>query len=157
MKKTIVVIAFILLGLVRLHAQESPTAAGGESAGNGGTSSYSIGQTFYTTDSGTSGSVSQGVQQSYEISIATGIDKTTINLEMSVYPNPAINYLTLKIKDDFTNLAFQLYDLQGKVIESNTVTRQTTTIQMKSLPNTTYFLRVAENKKTVKTFKILKK
>ena len=53
-KKTIVSISFLLLGIIGgLHAQESPTAAGGEATGTGGTSSYSVGQVVYTTATGT--------------------------------------------------------------------------------------------------------
>ncbi len=49
-KKTITSIAFLLLGLGGLHAQESPTATGAEATGTGGTASYSIGQVVYTTN-----------------------------------------------------------------------------------------------------------
>ncbi len=154
-KKTFMSIAFLLLGLGGLHAQESPTAAGGEATGTGGTASYSVGQVVYTTATGTNGSVAQGVQQPYEISTTVGINETSINLEMSVYPNPTTDYLTLKVEDNF-NLSYQLYDLQGKVIENKKVTADNTTIKMKALPKATYFLMVTDNKNTVKTFKIIK-
>ena len=73
-KKTIVSISFLLLGIIGgLHAQESPTAAGGEATGTGGTSSYSVGQVVYTTATGTNGSLAQGVQQPYEISVTNSI------------------------------------------------------------------------------------
>ena len=67
-KKTITSIAFLLLGLGGLQAQESPTATVGEATGTGGTASYSVGQVVYTTTTGTNGSVAQGVQQPFEIS-----------------------------------------------------------------------------------------
>ena len=66
-KKTMTSFAFLLLGLGGLQAQESPTAAGGEATGSGGTASYSIGQVVYTTNTGTNGSVAQGVQQPFVI------------------------------------------------------------------------------------------
>jgi hypothetical protein len=43
------------------------------------------------------------VQQVYENSLTTGVNETSINLELSVYPNPTTNYLTLKV-DDFETL-----------------------------------------------------
>lgn len=153
--KTITSVAFVLLGLGGLHAQESPTAAGGEAVGTGGTASYSVGQTVYTTATGTNGSVVQGVQQPYEISTTVGINETTINLELSVYPNPTTNYLTLKV-DKTEGLTFQLYDLQGKVITSKKVNIATTTVAMENLPAATYFLNVVKNNQIVKTFKIIK-
>jgi hypothetical protein len=154
-KKTMTSFAFLLLGLGGLQAQESPTAAGGEATGSGGTASYSIGQVVYTTNTGTNGSVAQGVQQPFEISTTVGINETSIHLEMSVYPNPTTDYLTLKVEDN-SNLSYQLYDLQGKVIENKKVNANSTIITMEALPKATYFLRVTDNKNTVKTFKVIK-
>ena len=154
-KKSITSIAFLLLGLGGLHAQQSPTAAGGEATGTGGTASYSVGQVVYTTNTGTNGSVAQGVQQPFEISTTVGINETTINLELSVYPNPTTNYLTLKT-DDNANLSYQLYDLQGKIITNKKVTAKTSTIKMEDLPKAIYFLNVTKNNQLVKTFKIIK-
>jgi len=154
-KKTITSMAFLLLGLGGLHAQQSPTATGGEATGTGGTASYSVGQVVYTTNTGTNGSVAQGVQQPYEISTTVGINETSINLELSVYPNPTTNYLTLKT-DDNTNMSYQLYDLQGKVIENKKVSSNATNISLEGQPTATYFLNVVKNNQIVKTFKIIK-
>jgi hypothetical protein len=154
-KKTITSIAFLLLGLGGLYAQESPTTAGGEATGTGGTASYSVGQVVYTTATGTNGSVAQGVQQPYEISTTVGIKETAITLELSVYPNPTTDYLTLKVEDN-TELNYQLYDLQGKVIENKKVTANSTTIKMEALPKAIYFLNATKNNRIVKTFKIIK-
>jgi len=155
MKKIITSATFLLLGLGVINAQETVTAAGGEATGAGGTVSYSVGQVVYTTNTGTNGSLAQGVQQAYEIYVTTGVNQTAINLEMIVYPNPTTNYLTLKVEDN-VNLSYQLYDLQGKVIENKKVTADNTTIKMEALSKATYFLKVIDNNKTVKTFKIIK-
>tara|TARA_B110000037_G_C17035891_1_gene471588 strand:- start:343 stop:825 length:483 start_codon:yes stop_codon:yes gene_type:complete len=156
-KKTITSAAFLLLGLGGLHAQESINGSGSEATGTGGTASYSVGQVVYTTATGTNGSVAQGVQQPYEISVTTGINETTINLEMSVYPNPTTNYLQLKVESEkLENLNFQLIDLQGKVIENKKVSATTSTIKMETLPKAIYFLNVTDNNQVVKTFKIIK-
>ena len=154
-RNTITSAAFLLLGLGGLHAQESINGSGGEATGTGGTASYSVGQVVYTTATGTNGSVAQGVQQPFEISTTVGINETTINLEMSVYPNPTTNYLTLKT-DDNANLNYQLVDLQGKVIENKKVIANSTTISMEALPKAIYFLNVTKDNQVVKTFKIIK-
>jgi hypothetical protein len=154
-KDSIMSVAFLLLGLGGLHAQESPTATGGEATGAGGTASYSVGQVVYTTNTGTNGSVAQGVQQPYEVSVITGVNETTINLELSVYPNPTTDYLTLKLEKT-EGLSYQLYDLQGKVIASKTVNGTSTNISLEEQPTATYFLSVVKNNQIVKTFKIIK-
>lgn len=154
-KKAITSAAFLLLGLAGLHAQQSPTATGGEATGTGGSLSYTVGQVVYTTNTGNNGSVAQGIQQSYEISVTTGVNETTINLELSVYPNPTTDYLTLKVEKT-EGLSYQLYDLQGKVIASKTVNNNSTNISLVEQPTATYFLNVVKNNQKVKTFKIIK-
>ncbi len=57
------------LGLTGLQAQTSVNATGGNASGSGGSASYSVGQVVYTTHTGTNGSVAQGVQQPFEISV----------------------------------------------------------------------------------------
>lgn len=155
LKKTMTSAAFLLLGLGGLYAQESVNGSGGEATGTGGTASYSVGQVVYTTATGTNGSVAKGVQQPYEITVTIGENETAINIQMSVYPNPTINFLTLKVEDT-DKLTYQLLDLQGKVIENKKVMANSTTIKMGKLPKATYFLKVTSDKQTVKTFKIIK-
>ena len=155
MRKPIISIVVLLLSAGGIHAQESPTASGGEATGSGGTASYSIGQVFYTTNTGSNGSVAQGVQQPFEISTVVGINETTINLELSVYPNPTTNFLILEVADN-TDLNYQLFDMQGKIIEAQKVNNNSTTITMENLATATYFLRVIKNDQLVKTFKIIK-
>lgn len=156
-KKTFMSAAFLLLGLGGLHAQENAVTTGGEATGAGGTASYSVGQVVYTTATGTNGSVAQGVQQPFEISVTTGVNETSINLEISVYPNPTTNFLSLKVKSEkLESLTYQLIDLQGKVIENKKVNSTTSTIKMEELPKAVYFLNVVNNNQVVKTFKVIK-
>ncbi len=157
-KNVIASIAFLLLGLGGLHAQESPTSTGGDATGTGGTVAYSVGQIVYTTNTNASGTVSQGVQQAYEI-FTLGIKETEINISLSIFPNPTADNLTLQIRDyNNENLSYQLFDMQGKLLSNGQVTAQQTQINTASLSSATYFINVVnqENKK-VQSFKIIKK
>ena len=148
---------FALFAGFTINAQQTTTATGGDASGSGGTVAYSVGQIVYTTNTGTTGSVAQGVQQPFEISVVLGIDNNAINLEVTAYPNPTTNYLTLNIcKTELSALNFQLYDITGKLIESKKIKSSIETIDMENLPTATYFLKVADNNKEVKTFKIIK-
>jgi hypothetical protein len=146
-----------LIFSVGLHAQETVPATGGDATGAGGSSSYTIGQVVYTTNTGTNGSVAQGVQQPYEISTSVGIEVTAINLELVAYPNPTNNALTLNI-GNYNNekLTYQLYDMQGKLLDSKQVVNSTTSIGMQELPVSTYLLNVLDNNAVIKTFRIVK-
>lgn len=156
-KKTVAFL-FLSLGLTVAHAQQSTTVNGGDASGSGGTAAYSIGQVVYTTNTGTTGSVAQGVQQPYEISIVLGLNDNLINLNMIAFPNPTTNFLQLKTENNGEeHLDYQLYDITGKLIESKKITNSIETIQMEVLPKAIYFLKVvSKNNKELKTFKIIK-
>ena len=149
---------FLGLGLTGLQAQECVNATGGNASGSGGSASYSVGQVVYTTHTGTSGSVAEGVQQPYEISVVTAIEEAKgINLSVSAYPNPTTDYLTLEVKEfDLSNLSFQLYDMNGKLLLNEKITGNQTSIVMSNLVPATYFVKVIQGSKEVKTFKIIK-
>ncbi len=146
------------LGLTTLHAQVAIFATGGNATGNGGSVSYTVGQVVYTTMAGAAGSVEQGIQQPYKISLITGLEGTEgITLQYSAYPNPATNYVTLKVEDfETAGLTYQLYDLSGKHLESKKVKADEIRIDMSDFPPAVYLLKVIDDTKEVKLFKIFK-
>ena len=144
-------------GITAAQAQQSTNASGGDASGSGGSASYSVGQVVYTTHTGSTGEVAQGVQQPYEISVVTGLEEKQISLNLQAYPNPTSDYLTLNVGNlELSNLNFQLFDLGGKIIESKKITNTTETFRMENLPNANYLLKVFNNDNELKTFKIIK-
>lgn len=158
MKHKKIKLGVLLLGFsLSAQAQQAATASGGNASGSGGTVAYSVGQVVYTTNTGSNGSVAQGVQQAYEISIVLGVENHQVQL-IQVYPNPTIDYLTLNVgNSDISSLNFQLYDITGKLIENKKIASPIETILMGNLPSAIYFLKVTNNNEEVKTFKIIKK
>ena len=150
--------SLLLFCIMSLQSQENITISGGDATGSGGTAAYSVGQIVYTTNTGADGSVSQGVQQPYEISIVDGIEQADgINLELKVYPNPTNDFLNL-IVEDFNNetLSYQLYDINGQIIKRGKILGIETTIMMEFQVPGNYLLIVFDDQKVVKTFKIIK-
>ena len=81
-----------------------------------------------------------------------------MNISLTAFPNPTTENLTLQISD-FNNekLEYQLYDMQGKMLNSGQVTAQQTLINTSSLSPATYFINVVNQKnKQVQSFKIIK-
>lgn len=166
--KRLVLSAILLLGLGLtglLQAQESVNATGGNASGSGGSASYSIGQVVYTTNAGTNGSATHGVQQPYEISVITAIEEANgITLSVSAYPNPTTDYLTLEVKDfELSNIHFQLYDMNGKLLQNEKITGNQTSIVLGNLVPATYFVKVIlktqviASQQEIKTFRVIKK
>ena len=75
--KRILFVTFLLIAADAVYSQKNITAAGGNATGNA-TISYSLGQVHYVATAGSSGSLSQGVQQAYELAI--------VNSESLVFP-----------------------------------------------------------------------
>jgi len=160
MKIKIALIFSLLLFSIYLQAQETITTTGGNASGSGGSVSYSLGQVVYTTHSESSGSIAQGVQQPYEIFVITGINQTPgIQLSISAYPNPTDDFLTLTVSDyTISELEYQLYDMNGRLLNNELLTGDKTQVDMTKLVPATYFLHILEGgKSNIKTFKIIKK
>lgn len=159
MKTTTRLLVCLLLGasLTNVQAQEAPVATGGNASNASGSVDYSIGQIVYSTNSGVTGSVSQGIQQPYEI-FTLGTDNfPNISLQMVVYPNPTTSSVSLKIEGlTFSTLEYQLFDLKGRQISNQKISQSETQIPLENLPSATYFLNVSDRNKTIKSFKIIK-
>lgn len=147
----------LCMSFTSLYAQETTNTAGGRASGTGGSATYSVGQVVFTTQSENGGTITQGVQQPYEILVVTGIELSDIQLGISAYPNPTTDFLTLKIDNhDFKDLELQLYNSQGRMLRQETLLYQETQIEMQNLAPATYFVRITENNQIIKNFKIIK-
>ncbi len=159
MKHKKIKLSILLLGIgITALAQNGVPAAGGEASGSGGLASYSLGQVFYTTSAGSNGNVAQGMQQPVFITTVTGlIEAKGINLSVSAYPNPSTDYLILKISEfDISNLSYQLYDMQGKLIQNEEIIGNETRIVTSHFLPSVYFIKVYQGNQEIKTFKIIK-
>ena len=146
------------LGITALHAQVAVPTSGGNAAGTGGSVSYTVGQIIYTSVAGTTGSLEQGVQQPYKITLVTGLEGTEgITLLYTAYPNPTTNFITLKVEDFKTaGLTYHLIDLTGKQLETKKVKAVETSIDMSDMAPAVYLLKVVDDHREVRTFKIFK-
>jgi hypothetical protein len=144
------------LGISSGYAQKSSNASGGNATGFGGTVAYSIGQTVYIYESGTNGSISQGVQQPYEI-YSVGIEENLSTISLITYPNPTSDYLVLEFTD-YSNekMEYQVIDLEGKIILNHSITNVRTQVDLNAYSKGIYFIKIIKDLKEIKTFKIIK-
>lgn len=151
------VIFLYVFMVTSIHAQSAIVSTGGDVLSNGSLS-YSVGQLVGETYKGTNGSLSMGVQQPFEIQIVNGIKDTRISLSMQAFPNPTTDYLTLKSENfDFTNAAIQLYDMEGRLLWHKAMATNEARISLLDFAAAIYILRIMDNQKEIKSFKIIKK
>jgi hypothetical protein len=155
MKKLITSLSFFLVGYFSL-GQTSINTTGGSVSNTSGAISYSIGQTVYQSSSNSSGSVNQGVQQAFDISVVS-MEESTFNFSLQAYPNPTKEVLNLQVGNyKQEKLAYKLIDLEGKVISEARLQSEVTSFDMQKFPPTTYFLEILQEGKKVQSFKIIK-
>ena len=156
-KKKILIFSLFALGVMGAKAQNASVASGGDATGAGGSVAYSVGQVVYTYQSGSNGSVNQGVQQPYEL-LSVGVSThSEINLIMSVYPNPSVSLVNLNVGVDTPkNLSLQLFDLQGKLLFTQQIVNKETAIKMEDYNAGSYFLMVSNSNEELKIFLIIK-
>jgi Secretion system C-terminal sorting domain len=157
-KQTYYLIVIFLFNLWGIQAQEAILSTDGNATGSGGTSSYSVGLIFYTTIIGSNGSMAQGLQQPFEISGVLGVDDLSgINLNLLAYPNPTTDFLYLTVTQvDYKNLSYQLFDINGRLLAHKKLENNSSKITMKQFPSAMYFLKIFDNQKLVRLFKIIK-
>jgi hypothetical protein len=155
MKKVYFAALLLLFSGGIVSAQETSLSAGGDASGSGGSISYSVGQVFYT-EKGSSASMNEGVQQPYVVTV--NIDKTeAYSFSLNVFPNPTQDQLNLEIKNWKNEaLSVELLDVAGRSLYTQNIQNEQTLIPVQDFPAAVYFLRVSNEQKTVKTFKIIK-
>ena len=159
MKKASIFIFIMIASVAMLSAQSSLVGTGGEATGNGGSISFTVGQIAVQSNGDGTTTISEGVQQPYEISVS-GVDNyPNITLNAVVYPNPTLDIVRLTI-DNFDlqggKVSARLFDGNGKLIKELRIADSQTEIDMETLPSGTYYLNLFSAKQMLKSFKVVK-
>ena len=116
------------------------------------TMDFTIGEPVTATLTGQNGIATQGFHQG-TISI-TSVRETLSLSELSVYPNPTTDMLT--ISTAIENALWQLHTLDGKIVTSGRLNIGSTTVDVTSLAQATYMLTITAPSQRVNTYRIVK-
>ncbi len=145
----------LLFALQLSQAQQTIPISGGEAISDSGTVSYTVGQMVYTTNEAVDGSMHQGINQGIDegIEMIMVSDPTVV-----IFPNPTTDYVVLSFTDtSLSGVNYSLFDIQGRLITAAAITQNSTSIGLDRLNSAIYILRVSQNNRELKTFKIIKK
>ncbi|MDG1841901.1 MAG: T9SS type A sorting domain-containing protein [Crocinitomicaceae bacterium] len=147
---------FILFFSNNLFGQQAIVPSGGDHSGSGGSISFSLGQSSYTTNNAASGeSSAEGVQHAYEIYAYSTVNELNSTININISPNPTSDILNLTI-NDFESYSYSLYELNGKLLNSNKIINENTNLNLQNLARSTYILKVFKKNQFIKSFKIIK-
>ena len=158
MKLPILFIMLLFLSAGALTAQlQVISSAGGVAENSNGSISWTLGETVAGTLEGSDGIIDQGFQQS-NLEVTTAVEgPDDLDIQTAAYPNPVQNQLTVEVQNQ-ENLAlhFQLFDLNGKLLQEEPVEASKFTLNLSEHPAGQYILQIRSDQELIKSFNIVK-
>lgn len=142
-----------------LGAQEVIATGGDYFETANGSISFTIGEPVIETVENGKNCLTQGFQQS-NLDIFTHMDEHPIDNHPTgkkwiVYPNPTKDYVKLRIPD-YEGKRYQLCTYRGKIIKEDKIRETETLLSLVDYPLAAFLIRVIDNNKYVKVFKVIK-
>lgn len=151
-------LTIILLWASGLVGQSNTVSAGGNATGPNGSSSFSVGQVVYEYTDTASFSVSEGVQQPFEITPLSAPQFTEGSLQVTFYPNPTTSGFYISISDaDYAKAEFTLFTINGKIIKEGKISEGETFVITDRINAGVYLLRINNGKGAISSYKIIKR
>ncbi len=151
------VIMLLFLGLtVKAQMETVNASSGGYFEGKNLSLSFTIGEMVTQTLSAPGIMLTQGFQQP-RLSVSTISQQKNLAINIQAYPNPVTEYLSLVTSELLLpGSSCQVFNSSGILVSEKKLEGTTTRIEFSSMSSSTYFLKVVQNSKTLKTFKIIK-
>ena len=147
-------VAFWIIPQV-FFAQAAVSASGNHIKSTGGALSFTVGQVVFTSKQGSTYQIHEGVQQVYRSRVTPVVELVHLR-EVSVFPNPTDDLLTIKISAaELETISFQVLDNAGKKITSGIFQAPQTDISLRELPAGTYHI-LLKTKQELRAFKVIK-
>ncbi len=148
---------FILLSpIVNAQQLEILNSGGGYFKNMEGSITFSIGEVIIKTMTQGDCCITQGFCQA-NVTVTAISEIEGLNYQLIAYPNPAKDFVILKInKDKLLNLKYLLYDMQGRLIKTEHIVSKETNIPFNFYIPSTYYFKIIDKQMEVKTFKIIK-
>ncbi|MBL4669886.1 MAG: T9SS type A sorting domain-containing protein [Flavobacteriales bacterium] len=150
----IILVTISIISVGQTIEREVISSNGNFYSNSAGQLSTTLGEIIISTVSSSINTLTQGFHQT-QITV-TNIKDHQTDFEMNVYPNPTSNFITIKVKELKEKTSFSIYTVEGKMILSNSLTLLETKLNVVTFAKGNYFLKITQDKKIIKTYKIIK-
>ena len=146
----------LLLSAVNGQAQTTTAAAGGEALG-AGTVSWTVGQPFYETTTGQTGTSAQGVQQP-RVSVGSSVNDLAANaIQLTIAPNPTRASVRLLLQETPVGAwSYALLTSDGRHVHAARIVAAETLVDMEGYAPGIYLLQVVDQQRRLHTTRIIK-
>lgn len=156
--KSSLLFLFILAGF-SLKAQnfgpEVLSTSGGNYSNGVTQFTYTLGETFTDTYTTSDNILTQGFEQP-EYYIVTAIEKASSEFQISVFPNPASEFLKINFNKSYSGLSYQLLDINSKLLISESLVSNEAEINLIQFSNASYALIILQAERQIASYKIIK-
>ena len=84
------------------------------------------------------------------------VEEHLADIEIDIYPNPAVDYLNVSIPVLQEDMQFALFDMQGKLIDQQKINSQAFTIGFSNQSTGNYLLVFSTKDQRIKTLQVQK-
>ena len=129
---------------------------GGYAGNNQFSLSYTIGEivTELGNDTVNNIDLTQGFQQAYISIVST--ENHIADIDISVFPNPAVNYLNVNISDLSKVKSYAMYDMSGKLLLQHEIISNQFEVSFSNFSSGNYLLIFKNDQQKLKTLKVQK-
>lgn len=85
------------------------------------------------------------------------VKESNIQNVINVFPNPIFDYITISTTHNAAFITYELFDLQGKILDKGGIFVEDRTINVSNLQRGIYFIRFMDEKRNVLIKKLIKK
>jgi hypothetical protein len=155
MNKTVLSNLIILLLCVTTYAQQWVISSGGnEMSVSNGSISWTLGETIIETYTLSGSILTQGFQQTF---LETK-PLNKINLlpqQITVFPNPFTDRIMLAV-DHYEGTQYCFSDILGRIVRAGIIESTITSIDVKDLQASVYFIKISRGHKEIISYKLIK-
>jgi hypothetical protein len=109
--------------------------------------------TTYTIVGSNVGCPVTAVTITQSVSTCTGIEEATNNNLVSIYPNPANDFIAVAVAETIEGATIHIINALGEIVVTETVVSTSTTLNTENLTNGIYFVKVeSKNSSAIKKF-----
>ena len=147
--------SLMLFAQTEVPRQEVISSASGLFSNSSGSIYFTIGECLTSTLRSNDLALTQGFHQTF-LSISDIYTIGDLDFEITVFPNPATDFITIKV-EKLQDLDYIIYNMYGVVMEKKKIVETESDVSFKTLPPSIYIIKVLQNDKEIRTFKIIKR